>query len=539
VPAAPPARAPTPAPAQPAPQAATTTAPPAQTTQAPTTPQEGRLLNPLQVPAGSGGPAADVVRHGAAAYRSVALPAGGLLTAGLGATLGAGSPGAGLVPGAPTPAAGSSAAGPAAPGGSPPGAPTGSTAGATGAAPTTATTAGGPAAPNAAATTANPAGAAPSTASSGAASTGAPPAPAAPGATASTATPAAGPPSSLPGAAPSAAGAATTASQPAATGAPTGDAAGGPPAPAPAPMSLHVRVLALHPPGQAMSLPGSHGDVLVGTVTGSGNGQVTIATDAGVLTVRTAPPPVGTRVVMQVIAEPGTVMPTTPADQRAQVIQSLSHGWPSLEAAVQALKQINPQMAAQTVQNALPQPGPLLSAGIALFLNALTGGNIGEWLGRSPLAALERGGRGDVARKLTDDFSQMSRLAADPATGDWRVVLLPVYAHDRVHQLRLYMRRHGGNDADDDASGTRFVVEAELSRLGPLQLDGLWRQQRFDLIVRTREALPPEVERGIQDIFLQAGAEANFAGGLGFQVADPFPVAPLDEEDGHAVGVFA
>ena len=42
------------------------------------------------------------------------------------------------------------------------------------------------------------------------------------------------------------------------------------------------------------------------------------------------------------------------------------------------------------------------------------------------------------------------------------------------------------------ARANRFLIDLTLSRIGELQLDGLIRPRRFDLILRTHMPLPPK-----------------------------------------------
>ncbi len=320
-----------------------------------------------------------------------------------------------------------------------------------------------------------------------------------------------------------------------------GGLAGRAPAAAREAAPLTVRVLAVSAPEAppAPGIGGAPGRILSGTVTSSAaQGPTVIRTDGGEFVVRAASEvATGSRVVLQVLATPGTVLPSTPADVLAQSLQNLAHGWPALVEALQALAEGEPQLAAQVTQAALPQTGPQLTTGVLFFLSALFGGRLQDWLGRDALRALER--HGPILRRLDEDFGQLARFAKEPVSGEWRAVMLPLMHDGELHQLRLFLRRQRGAAPEEDEAGTRFLLEADFSRLGPLQLDGLVRGRRFDLVVRTTRALPPHMRSDIGDIFAEAGAAANFAGGVTFQVTANFPVAPLDGVAGHALGLFA
>jgi hypothetical protein len=126
------------------------------------------------------------------------------------------------------------------------------------------------------------------------------------------------------------------------------------------------------------------------------------------------------------------------------------------------------------------------------------------------------------------DFGQIARLADPPSPGEWQPILVPLHDGERLRQLRLFVRRHRGDDEGAEG-GTRFIVDIELSRLGELQLDGLIYERRFDLILRSHEAMAADARRDIAAIFAEGLSTAGLVGRLSFQVARAFPVAPLDE----------
>jgi hypothetical protein len=74
-----------------------------------------------------------------------------------------------------------------------------------------------------------------------------------------------------------------------------------------------------------------------------------------------------------------------------------------------------------------------------------------------------------------------------------------------------------------------MVVDIDLSALGPMQFDGLYNNQRFDLFVRSRTRLAAPMRHDILTIFDDAIAHTGLKGKLGFQVMGDFPVAPADD----------
>jgi hypothetical protein len=144
---------------------------------------------------------------------------------------------------------------------------------------------------------------------------------------------------------------------------------------------------------------------------------------------------------------------------------------------------------------------------------------------------LGRDGHGELVSRLGRDLAQIGRLS-DAAGGDWRLVPFPLYDGSELHQLRLFLRHGGGGRQDqeggDGEEATRFVLEVSLSRLGDLQLDGLVRRKRFDLILRTRHGLSDAMRRDITEIFHSANEATGSKGSIAFQASadwSPMPVA--------------
>jgi hypothetical protein len=98
---------------------------------------------------------------------------------------------------------------------------------------------------------------------------------------------------------------------------------------------------------------------------------------------------------------------------------------------------------------------------------------------------------------------------------------------------RPYGERESGAEGDDGADdggergGRRFAVTLELSRLGPVQLDGAVRRgepsgasgagrRHLALTVRTGVALPPALRTGLAETFTAALDAAGFTGALAF-----------------------
>ncbi|MDJ0944095.1 MAG: hypothetical protein QNJ30_11550 [Kiloniellales bacterium] len=292
---------------------------------------------------------------------------------------------------------------------------------------------------------------------------------------------------------------------------------GGPGAPA----------VAMGAQGQPLRLEG-----LVAAAPGSQGATIETAQGNLRLAVQTALPP-GTRLVLELTPAAG---PQTAAEApEASVRDSgLARGWPALEEALRILQPGDLQPAGMTLgSHALPRPGPRFASTLLFFLAALRGGDLGAWLSGATAQALERAGRGDLVARLKQDFARMSRLAAEPAPGEWRGYLVPVFDGGALSQVRLFVRGPETDEREEDGPAapgraTRFVVEVAFSRLGELQLDGLIQGRRFDLILRSRAPLPEPLRRDIAEIYEAAGAATGYSGQLVFQASADWAPLPLD-----------
>jgi hypothetical protein len=279
------------------------------------------------------------------------------------------------------------------------------------------------------------------------------------------------------------------------------------------------------------------------------SGQVTATTNAGhpvlqtpvgtlTLEIRAALPP-GSRVTFEVVAgslpRGDGAAPLEPAGLSG----SLGRAWPTLEDAIRALHQAAETVGAAPNPAIVPQPGPRLASGLLFFIAALNGGDMGRWLGGQAAQALKAAGRGSLLSRLGRDFGQLSRQV-ESGGGDWRLFLIPLLDGHQVQQIRLFERhgsngRSGGGDKPE-GEATRFVLEVELTRLGDLQLDGLVRQRRFDLILRTRQPLPDAMRHDITEIFNTANEATGYVGSIGFQASPGWRFMPIAERAGAAAG---
>lgn len=239
--------------------------------------------------------------------------------------------------------------------------------------------------------------------------------------------------------------------------------------------------------------------------------------------------PIGTLSLdLRMALAPGTTisfarLEQTPPPVASGLPPSQASGWPIFDQTLTILDKSAPRLA-QLLRNDLTPATPGALAGTLLFL--LSAMYRGGWPSAAVPNALGAAGHGKLQARLDEDLSELGKLASDPATGDWRVHMLPLMNGPTVQSLRLYLRRRGATQQNAN-EGSRFVIEAEMSRLGPLQLDALVRGRRLDLVLRSHEPLGADLREEATAIFRQATLAAGLHGDFVFATSARFAVAPM------------
>jgi hypothetical protein len=256
-----------------------------------------------------------------------------------------------------------------------------------------------------------------------------------------------------------------------------------------------------------------------GTIATGPAGETVIDSPIGTLALdRRLALPAGAQIAF---ARLGTTLPEPAAAAPAPAQAS---GFPALDQALAALDKAAPALAQHMRATLAPATAPALAGTLLFLIGALYRGS---WPGEAVGRALTAAGQDKLRAKLGADLAELGRLSKDEATGDWQVLTLPLMSGAAVEPLRLYLRRGGGGTADAPEEGARFVVEAELSRLGALQLDGMVRGRRLDLVLRSHAPLPPDLRAEATGVFRSSSAAQGFHGDLVFATAATFTIAPL------------
>jgi len=317
-------------------------------------------------------------------------------------------------------------------------------------------------------------------------------------------------------------------------------------------MNVKITAIQLPNPAAASTAPPSlntntttptlaAGTSLTGTITGSTpSGHPIVQTRAGVfaLTTQTIVPR-GSTISLDVVNTP--LAPTTKTQGAPTLHNSLftSRSWPALEQAFLAMEEASPGSAQQLTHFPLPRPGVTLTSSIIFFLSALKGGDLRSLIPDNSLRLIERA-RPNLVGRIREDFTSMSRIADEPASGDWRVALIPINTGAAIEQIRLLLRQNDEETDDDATSDTRFIIDVALSRFGRLQLDGLVRDEgkSLDLIVRSDAHLADTMQNDIRTIFVEAADLTGLKGGVNFQAAPADFIDIPDPSSDHDVGLM-
>jgi hypothetical protein len=176
----------------------------------------------------------------------------------------------------------------------------------------------------------------------------------------------------------------------------------------------------------------------------------------------------------------------------------------------------------------LPADGTLLATAWAFMVDARRRTLVRDaaTMVRQALVAADRP---DLAERFESASSDLG-AARPPALPDgWTLMTLPFLGLASEQPVRVYARPAGDEpdgEGHDGRTGARIVVDVSLTRLGALQFDGLVRDRRFDLIIRSPSGLDPGLRDEIDRAFQSAIAECGFAGELVYARTPPVPPWP-------------
>lgn len=214
------------------------------------------------------------------------------------------------------------------------------------------------------------------------------------------------------------------------------------------------------------------------------------------------------------------------------VFTGFAGDWPVLEDALDSLLQALPADQANNLRQLIPQPmagGQRLDAPAMLFIAALRNGDITNWLGERGTQQLQSLGKSETLSQLLRDMASMGARLNDPAPiptagGDWRSVSLPMLFGADLQRMQLFVQDHGADKDQTDTDGMkkdwiRFVMNADLSNIGALQLDGIHSETRnsLDLLIRSNNEIGPDMRKTMRQRYAGLMGGMDMAGALDFK----------------------
>jgi hypothetical protein len=302
------------------------------------------------------------------------------------------------------------------------------------------------------------------------------------------------------------------------------------PGPVPPGGSLSVRILAAPGPSgtplAALSRPDAAGAGQRATIidrTSQGAPVIGIGA-ARYLLETTQALPIDSELTVALLPDELQALPALPADPDAATLTS---GMPALDDGLELLAALNPALGEMLRRTLVPRPDIQLAPSLALLLTALRrGGDAAGWIGGTAAGLLRSSPQGSATlKRMGEELSSLRHSAFDGAGNEWRGYTVPLEAGALLQPVQFYLRG-AGNDKESpedaatrQAAGVRFLIDLELSRLGPLQLEGLSRpaEQRLDMVLRSGTGWQREMEDEIRGLYVSALQASGLGGTVIFQ----------------------
>ncbi|MBI3420011.1 MAG: hypothetical protein HY053_07770 [Proteobacteria bacterium] len=222
--------------------------------------------------------------------------------------------------------------------------------------------------------------------------------------------------------------------------------------------------------------------------------------------------PVGTQVKVMIGPGAGLVLEDGGAPE--------AKNWAGLRQALEVLAAQSPGLLADVARLRLPNAAASQLPGALLFLFAALQKGAPAWLGEEFTQKLKELGKEELIRQITDQWRAQINQSAEGPGGEWRGMAIPIFDQEKMQVLRFYVYdppgERGKNRKRDPNHARRFVMDLELSRLGPIQLDGLVHKKRLDLVVRTAHAFEAALRNELTTHFNRTLEEVRYTGQLNF-----------------------
>lgn len=250
------------------------------------------------------------------------------------------------------------------------------------------------------------------------------------------------------------------------------------------------------------------------------------------------------RQTQQTIKADTTLQPQLPAQQNLEAAQNTVQPatqkpqiWGNFEALQTTLETDFPTLL-NSFQNLLPTPSSgqprQVSTMMFFFMNALQlNAGVAPWLGTPFMNALkaQQGNNSALNRligNLDIDISNGSSRVRESVSGaEFQRFTLPIQTPDQqIQPIFLYLKPYSEDQNQSDkeslkntkkAEEVRFLVDLKLSRLGAVQVDGLFKSKNMHMILKLEKSLPQPKMIEMQERYETVLGSLGLEGGLRFQ----------------------
>ncbi len=261
----------------------------------------------------------------------------------------------------------------------------------------------------------------------------------------------------------------------------------------------------------------------------------------------TQPLPTGTTLALAAEVDTAPVANTIPffANLPAQPTTTPAPSFSYLAPALSMLSTLDPAIARAFTQQ-LPVIGPRLTSGLLFFLAAVKTGERRGMMNYQDISRLEAAAP-NLLSQLSKDIRELNQQFTNPRLEDWKPIQLPLIFGQNVETAQLYIRKEPEDSSgkiEKLGAGNRFLLDLNLSQLGPLQLDGFVRSgergKSLELFLRSAEPLDATISQDIRDLFVNATQATGLKGNLVFQqgaehFVTPEQKSPPSTEGAHTI----
>ena len=229
---------------------------------------------------------------------------------------------------------------------------------------------------------------------------------------------------------------------------------------------------------------------------------------------------------------------TTPGDTAALPFSDMvsAHIWPSLGMSYSIIADTSATALAQFTQRSAAGGTHFPQALLHAAAN-LQHGTLESWLGKAATDLIRQEDQ-SLLDRLRSEWGQMQTVMTEGGS-EWRGIMIPMDTpRDNDPSMLSFLFRTeeekgsngeaeadgDGNTEDDGAGSKQFLLEFELSEVGPVQLDGRIQDRHMEIIMRTHMKLPASFTASLTRLYDEAVLANGFTGHLQIEAVTDFPL---------------